>query len=237
MTPGSISERVLQVWERRDGSPLERGAFALRVFSGFDCASDAAVFAVDAALMNLRISLFGPQLDAVVRCPKCDTQFDLLLDLSQLTQSISGPSDVFVEADGYAARVRSPSVQDLHELAPDLTVEQFADALFLRCVEEATHLGAPVARSALPPTLRKAAADAFCEQGMESPSADLVCGVCDCAWRSPLDIACALLRDIDFLALRQLDEVSRIASAYHWSEYDILAMSPQRRQFYLEAIG
>ena len=99
MMPKSISELVLEVWERRDGSPLERGAFALRILSDFDCAANAAVFAVDAALMNLRISLFGPQLDTIVQCPKCDTQFDLLLDLSPLTQSISGSSDIFVEAD------------------------------------------------------------------------------------------------------------------------------------------
>jgi hypothetical protein len=72
---------------------------------------------------------------------------------------------------------------------------------------------------------------------MESPAADLACGLCSHVWKAPLDIAAALFRDIDSWVLDQLGDVHRIASAYHWSERDILAMSPQRRRFYLKAIG
>jgi hypothetical protein len=236
MMPDSISDRVLRAWERGAGQPAAvRAALALEIISPAD--HSTAVFARDDALMRLRMSLLGPQVDAIVRCPGCDTEFDLPLDLSALASAAPEAASVPVETDGFVVLVRPPAAQDLEELPTDLPPEAFAAALFLRCVQSATHDGHPVGPSALPPEIRTEAAAALTARGMESPSADLTCGECGHRWRAPLDIASVLSRDIDTWALRQLDEVHRIASAYHWSEQDILALSPARRRFYLDAIG
>jgi hypothetical protein len=239
MNADSISERVLRAWEQGSGrSPAERIALAVEFLSPPGGATLAtALFAADAELLTLRISLFGQRLDAVVRCPECETEFDLPLDLSELTTATPVAAAVSVDVDGFAVMVRPPTRQDLLELSPRLAPEAFAAGLFLRCVEQATYLGNPVEPTVLPPAIRAAAASALSQLGMESPSADLNCGVCGHAWRSPLDIAGVLLHDIDSWAPRQLDEVHRIASAYHWSERDILTLSLKRRQFYLKAIG
>ena len=239
MVPDSISDRVLRAWERGAGRPTAvRAALALEIISPADhSAASTALFARDNALIRLRMSLLGSHLDAIVRCPECDTEFDLPLDLSALAGAIPAVAAVPVEMDGFAALVRPPAVQDLEELPVDLPPEDFAAALFVRCVQSATREGHPVEPSALPPEIRAEAARALAARGMEGPSAELTCGECGHRWRAPLDIAEVLSRDIDTWALRQLDEVHRIAGAYHWPERDILALSPARRRFYLDAIG
>ncbi len=50
------------------------------------------------------------------------------------------------------------------------------------------------------------------------------------------DIVSFLWNELNAWAIRTLREVHILASAYGWSETDILAMSPWRRQFYLEVL-
>jgi hypothetical protein len=240
MPSENISERILRAWERGAGRPAaSRAAATLEIIPQAERpGGNAPLFVHDAALMSLRISLLGPRLDAVVRCPGCGTEFDMPLDLSALASATPEPAIVSVEADGFAATVRPPAAQDLLALpSKGLPADAFAAALFRRCVEQATYLGRPVEPSTLPAEIRAAAAAALSERGMESPCADLTCGECGHRWLAPVDVAGVLLRDVDEWARRHLDEVHRIASAYHWSERDILALSAARRKFYLDAIG
>jgi hypothetical protein len=51
-----------------------------------------------------------------------------------------------------------------------------------------------------------------------------------------LDIASYLWSEIHAWAGRMLRDVHALAAAYGWREADILAMSPWRRQAYLEMI-
>lgn len=239
MASGRINQSVLQAWELGLGRPTaERAMLALEIMSSEDrpAVSDP-LFARDAALIALRIALVGASLDAVVRCPACETEFDLPLDLSAFDRVPPVAEPVSVEGDGFAATVRPPVTQDLLELPSSLPPDAFAAALFQRCVATATFHGDPVGPASLPPAIRTAAATALSARDMESPFANLTCDQCGHAWQAPLDIARVLLRDIDTWARRQLDEVHRIASAYHWGESDILALSPARRRVYLEAIG
>jgi hypothetical protein len=236
MTPDTINDRVLRAWECGAGrSAAVLTSQMLEIISPGD--HPAELFARHDALIRLRIALLGAQLDAIVRCPGCDTEFDLPLDLSALLSTLPDATSVSVKADGFAAAVRPPAATDLEELADDMSPENLATALFLRCVQSATFEGRPVEASMLPRAIRTEAAAALSARGMESPSADLTCGECGHHWRSPIDIGAVLSRDIDAWARCRLDEVHRIASAYHWSERDILALSPARRQFYLDAIG
>lgn len=64
----------------------------------------------------------------------------------------------------------------------------------------------------------------------------LACPKCSHEWLSPLDIVSYLWREINTWAGRTLNEIHLIASAYGWREADILALSPRRRQTYLELI-
>src|SRR5271169_1365588 len=128
MVPDSISDRVLRAWERGVGRPAAvRAAMALEVISPADhSAAFTALFALDNALMRLRMSLLGSHLDAIVRCPECDTEFDLPLDLSALAGAIPAVAAVSVEMHGFTALVRPPAALDLEELPIGLPPEDFA---------------------------------------------------------------------------------------------------------------
>jgi hypothetical protein len=230
-----IAERVLRIWEAGgDRPPAERAGLALELLAQSDASS--ALHADDSASMTLLISLFGSRLDVVVRCSQCENDFDLTLDLIDFSAPVRDVNPVSVEWNGFAALVRPPCRQDLVEIGTGLTPDEFASALFARCVEQATCSGRPIEPHALPIQVRSAAAAALSLQGAEGPAVDLQCGACGHEWLAPLDAAGALLRKIDDRALRLLDDVHRIASAYHWSERDILGLSPVRRRFYLEAL-
>jgi hypothetical protein len=66
---------------------------------------------------------------------------------------------------------------------------------------------------------------------------ELACPACAAAWTAPFDIVRFLWSEVEAWAMRILDEVHVLASRYGWSETEILALSPQRRQHYRELIG
>ena len=73
------------------------------------------------------------------------------------------------------------------------------------------------------------------------PQADiqlaLSCPACGHQWLSTFDIVSFFWSEINAWAYRILREVHILASAYGWREADILAMSPYRRQLYLEMVS
>ena len=70
------------------------------------------------------------------------------------------------------------------------------------------------------------------------PRADLTlnvaCPECGEATRAELDIASYLWTELDAWARDVLLDVHLLATAYGWSEPEILALSPTRRRYYLE---
>ena len=66
---------------------------------------------------------------------------------------------------------------------------------------------------------------------------DMVCPDCGTQWQALFDIASFLWTELDAWAHRTFIEVHRLAWTYGWREADILALSPLRRQRYLQMIG
>ena len=103
------------------------------------------------------------------------------------------------------------------------------------CVEEASRDGIAIDTGAVPEATLRALADRL--DASDDP-ADIViamsCPACSGTWEAPFDIASYFYAELTALARRLLEEVHVLASAYGWSERNILAMSPARRQFYLE---
>jgi hypothetical protein len=66
---------------------------------------------------------------------------------------------------------------------------------------------------------------------------DFTCPGCNYQWQSLFDITAFFWQEIAAFVKRLLREVHTLAKAYGWREADILAMSHQRRQFYLEMVG
>ena len=79
------------------------------------------------------------------------------------------------------------------------------------------------------------------QMALADPQADvqlnLSCPACNHHWQSVFDIVSFFWSEIHAWAQRTLREIHALASAYGWREADILALSPRRRQLYLEMIG
>ena len=75
----------------------------------------------------------------------------------------------------------------------------------------------------------------------EDPQADirmsLNCPHCSHQWEVQFDIETYLWTEINWWAKRILRDVHILASAYGWSEYEILNLSPIRRQAYLNMVN
>ena len=137
----------------------------------------------------------------------------------------------------YRIRLRLPTLDDLLASGHLRDVTSIRRALLERTVV-ATLDDRAVATAELPAHVVKVIEARFAEY---DPQADVrlavACPACDRDWAAPFDIATFLWAELDAWAVRLLFEVHLLASAYCWSEADVLALSPVRRRFYLEAVG
>lgn len=78
------------------------------------------------------------------------------------------------------------------------------------------------------------------ELARRDPQAELLvalsCPTCDGGWEAELDVPAFVSMELHGWARRLLHEVHLLASAYGWSEPEILRLSPARRRTYLELV-
>jgi hypothetical protein len=151
-----------------------------------------------------------------------------------------------IERDGYVIAFRPPASSDLLALAEapraaDRDRDGSGDGdsrqrLLARCVTDLRRAdGAAAAIEELP-----AGIVAAISAGMAAadPQADVqlacACPACGQTWPALFDIASVLWSEIHVWARRLLRDVHTLARAYGWREADVLALSPTRRQIYLE---
>lgn len=139
-----------------------------------------------------------------------------------------------VRHDGYEVAFRLPTSRDLLEAGKGEGAEA---RLLERCVLEARSGEDPVAADALPVPVIEAVGAAMADA---DPLADvrleLTCPACGHGWTSPFDPVAFFWDEIEAWVPRLLREVHRLASAYGWSEREILGMSAWRRAEYLRLL-
>jgi hypothetical protein len=221
-------------------SPAERPLLLASAAAGEEPGrlADLPLGARDARVMALRERAFGARALATASCPACGALLEAELDLRAMREVTPSASEREVQAGGVRVRCRLPSTRDVLHAAAE-TDDARARALLLRaCVVSAERGGAPVPPERLPEAALDAIANAT-EEG--DPLADvqiaLRCLDCANAWVAPFDIAEFLLAELRARAERLLREVHVLASAYGWTEREILSLSPWRRRTYLELVG
>lgn len=237
--------QLLEVWEQ--GLDREPGARALALLAAAVPGTDPAELAAwplgrrDVALLRWRSELFGPELDALMQCPGCGEDVELSFSAESLADGI--PAEGATAAPGTAPKVRrgryvltlrAVTSNDLMELAsPDPEAE-----LVRRCITSVSAEGVPVEPAALPPDVLESLGD---ELAAADPAAStelaVECPGCGRAWLAPFHIATYLWAELHHWAGRMLLDIHALALAYGWSEADILALPPRRRQAYLELVA
>ncbi|MFE4519637.1 hypothetical protein ACFRMQ_36310 [Kitasatospora sp. NPDC056783] len=230
---------LLATWE--SGLTASRTGRALLLHAAARPAEDrAALLAVpvgerDAELFELRVALFGERLDVLITCGNCAEEMEFDFAAAQVVGA-ARPADgpLVVAADGWQVSFRLPTTGDLAAVER-LPAAEARAALLAECVLEASRAGGPAAADQLPEELRQRMAEAAAEA---DPCADIrlnvACPQCGDRTKAGLDIVSHLWDELDAWARGTLLDVHVLATAYGWSEPEILALSPLRRRYYLE---
>jgi hypothetical protein len=215
---------LLWAWEAALSRPRRERALVLAGLvtgpDGPDLA-DLPVGEVDLLLLRLREECFGPLLDCLVLCPECGEELDASVDVAELRFPAWEEAAREVTVGGQAVAVRAVTTRDLL-----LTGDR--SSLFRRCVVsgDVDDDGLALVENVLDQLDPQAA-----------PTIELDCPACQTSWVAPFDVADFVWLEVDRTARRALYDVHLLASAYGWSETDVLALSPVRRNYYLQAAG
>lgn len=215
---------LLSAWESAGGRPAPDRAVTLAALAGgmpFEEAADLPLGALAQLLLRLREQCFGPQLDGLTECPGCGAALDVRIDAGELRVHDAG-GGTSVEVAGRTVKLRALTSRDVACAGDD------RDRLLARCIVDEVTDPSPALLDAV-----EAQLDAMDPQA--APAVDLDCPSCQATWPAPFDIAGFVWSEIDRFARRLLHDVHTLATAYGWSEPDVLAVSPARRRFYLQA--
>lgn len=237
---------LLAVWERGLHQPLIRRILGLLGAacpeSSEDVLAALSLGRRDARLLQLREWLFGPELTLVVSCPACSGQLESTFNIADIRCEPRceidqvGSNTQTLDIDGYRLTFRVPASRDLLAL-DSFTGEMSArQVLLARCILDARIAdGSMIKAHHLP---EHVVATVAARMSIADPQAEvelaLTCPACRHGWHAMFDIADFLWKEIHTWALRTLRDVHRLARTYGWSEAEVLALSPARRQIYLE---
>jgi hypothetical protein len=242
---GLLAQELLEVWERGLAqAPVVRALSLLAAACPeltFDQVATLSIGQRDARLLALRETLFGPELESVVDCPGCNERLELSLNTAELwagSESEQQAGEVSLSVAGHGLRLRLPNSQDVLFAGSLDDPAERRDQLLKCCLLSAECNEVPVGADHLSAEVMEAAAQKLADA---DPLADIrmniLCPACGHAWRAAFDIVEFLWTEVEAWAVRMLNEVHMLASAYGWCERDILALSPTRRQFYLDMVG
>ncbi|HWQ18534.1 MAG TPA: hypothetical protein VN455_02075 [Methanotrichaceae archaeon] len=202
----------------------------------------------DALLLALRKSLFGPHIVGIASCKGCTERLEIAFDVDEVTMDLpEDASEVMViSAEGFVVHFRLPNSSDLIEASGCRDTDSFRNSLLKSCLlkisRKAEDEKADMERDEAELRDLPEAVVGEIVAGMEraDPQADvnivMTCPVCQSEEKIAFDIISFLWKELNAWSVRTLREVHILASAYGWREADILAMSPWRRQFYLEVL-
>jgi hypothetical protein len=227
---------LLDAWEAGQGRPPAERALALLRAAEPDAEPAAlerrSVGRRNAGLLALRTALFGSRLVGLVTCPACGERVETTFSTAALDPGAVDDGRCRVERSGWRVSVRPPDSSDLAAAARTGDPTEGRRELLARCIVEADCEDA--AAGEMPPAVLAAVLERL---AAADPAGDVElrvdCPRCGHAWGVDLDIAAFLWDELSAWSERLLDDVHALATAYGWSEREILSMTPWRRHAYV----
>lgn len=234
---------ILDAWELGESRlPFERALLLLSLGVPEQPVDELATLPVgerDRLLWALRERTFGTEAACLAECPQCGTRLQFSVSAAGLgidtAPPASAPPVLEAESGEVSLCFRLPTTEDLALAARAPSSAEARRGLLESCLLSAASPAGTLERGAVP-------ADAWLalERAMEQAdslgevSFELACPACGNGWKMPFDIGTFFWKEIAANARRLIGEVHELASRYGWSEAEILALSPRRRQLYLE---
>ncbi|MDB5069141.1 MAG: hypothetical protein JWM87_252 [Candidatus Eremiobacteraeota bacterium] len=214
---------LLTAWERGCAEPRPARLLALLAAVSSSSAHELASLPLgerDRRLLALRQRLFGAQFVGVAACARCAEPVEVVFDSGDLPAVEAACAERVPVRGGQA---RMPTTFDL------VAAHNARDAGAARAMLVERCIG-----SACEPQDVDAAASALAEA---DPFLDLTVGTactrCGTALTLSFDVEAFLWSELEAWARRALRTIATLARAFGWSESEILAMSPWRREAYL----
>jgi hypothetical protein len=241
MLQSPSARALLEAWERGlEQGPVERGLTLLALTRPGDDPESLAALSVgerDRRLLALRETLFGTRMTGLVACSACGERLELEFATGELRAAAPDQAVLALRGVDHELQLRLPDSRDLLAIAA-AGAEDGAALLLERCLVSARIGGDDARADSLPAAL---VAEAGRRLADADPQADLrfalTCPACGFDWAAPFDVVGYLWAEIEGWAGRLLSEVHELASAYGWSEAEILELNPARRRSYLRMVG
>ncbi len=221
----------LAMWESgRTLHPIDQGVLAVQTAfpeTRDESVADWPLGRRNRALAELHVECFSRSLRGWTSCVQCVEKLEFELDgEALLTMGPHAKQPVRVE--GFEFRL--PTSRDLAHLATRADAPDIALLLLERC-----RLGdAPLDFS------EEKVEEVGSKLALADPLAEILldfnCPICGAAFQESLELASFLWAELDGRVRRLLLEVHTLASAYGWSESEILELSAARRDFYVETV-
>jgi hypothetical protein len=239
--------------------PLERNTRLLeRCVLGLRHEQDVSQLSLgdrETLLLHARRLTFGGQIDCVLPCPECRERMDFRLQIERLLlhRDAGAPARYFeeiVEAGGkrFRVRFRVPCGADLEDglRPPQRKPTEAVEVVLARCVEWVRLEGelsngsalAAIPIEELPAGLPSKISERMAELDPQAETTlQLACPACQHSFTTCFDIGDYFFRELRAREHCRYQEVHQLALAYHWSETEILSMSPRKRRMYLDLLA
>jgi hypothetical protein len=252
----TLSEQdILSIWEfGLRQHPVDRALTVLAVANPSLSRAHLLASSVgqrDMALLAIREQVFGASFASYAECPQCRAALEFAFSANDIRVGAAPETNdgqvLTFECDGYTLEARLPDSADQLAIVGCGDVASARTLLLQRCIVSSAYqrvaMDAKNTKDAkdtdgLPESVIAALGEAMVER---DPQAEirlkLICPSCDHQWFAVFDILTFLWQEITTHARRILRDVHVLASAYGWSESEILALSAMRRRFYLEMVA
>ena len=222
---------LLRLWEAAQAvPPVHRPAALLRAAEDDDAAERLPIGARDRRLLALRQQCFGSSFEALADCPVCGASAELTFDSGAIDALPIAAATLTCTVGDTALELRLPNTLDLAAIRDAACEDDARARLAMRCI---VNIGSAALSDDAIDAVARALSDA-------DPGGDLTvavtCPECGASWEAAFDPAAYLLREIDAAAIGTLREIDALASAYGWSESEILSLSRARRGTYLRMV-
>ena len=244
---------LLRIWELGDGlHVVDQALLVLSAAFPDETADELASLTVgqrDARLLSIYEHSFGPHVSGLTDCPQCRETLECTFRVADI--GLPAPSQAAnhvyqLDTAGYTVQFQLPcsrhlaAVANLRQEPQPVVGETVAGArthLLEQCVVEVGRTGERLTVADLPDDVSAAVVE---EMADADPQADVrfqfACAACAHQWAVPFDIVPFLWAKIAERARTLLHEIHLLATAYHWREADILALSSVRRRSYLDLV-
>lgn len=223
--------------------------FAGRTGAGAGTFRDLSMGDREALLLHVRRMTFGDGMDCVLSCPACGSRMDFQLNTEALIVAAAEHARQQHEeefpVDGLSFQVSfhvptGGDVQDALGSAGGVPHEAVR-SLVTRCVESVhrqSETREEVPAAGWPPDLIAQVSARLAELDPQAEiKLQLQCPACTHKFAAFFDTADFFFRELRERERQLYEEVHQLALFYHWSEADILRMTPRRRKLYIDLLN